>query len=106
VREIRECVRFGECYQKNASTEITSEGVVEMIYQNMHLENVGKWAKKSIKTWIVRKGESRRKGLSKHASGESEKIADKTVLGCPLPIFIKTPVLSLAITGTHIVSEV
>jgi hypothetical protein len=66
VKEIRECVRFGECYQ-NASREITSEGIVETMYQYMHLENVGRWAKRSIKTWIVRKGESRQKVL-RHGS--------------------------------------
>jgi hypothetical protein len=91
---------------KNASRETTSERVVETIYQNMRLENVGKLAKMSIKTWIVRKGESRRKGLSKHASRESGKVAYKTVLGCPLPISSITPVLSIAITATDIVSEV
>jgi hypothetical protein len=93
---------------KNASREITSEGVAETIYQYMHLENVGKWAKRSIKTWIVRKGESRRRGLSKHASRESGKVADKTdlLLGCPLPISSITPVLSIAVIGTNILSAV
>ena len=53
---------------KMSLREITSEGVVGTMYQYMDLENVGKWAKRSIKTWIVRKGESRQKVLSSHGS--------------------------------------
>jgi hypothetical protein len=74
----------------------------------MGLEKVGKWAKRSIKTLAVRNGEIRQKGLSKHGSRESGKVGEKTdqVLGCPLHISSTTPVLSIAITVTDIVSAV